>query len=318
MGDDACHMSSTGSGGGAAGPGALSRVLLKLGLLLAAFSFTSWWVSHTILDVSRTEKVTHVVLSDGDFRSFVAREISPSVSAAVPTASIDQALAAVESGAVGPVSTTPTSASTSAPTATTTPSTSEGADQLNSRLAAVLGRPAVERQLENFIVDLHKALLGKSDQPAVLSQATVTQIVTAAMPSLPSTALTGLHDITVNPPKIGALSTARTLLQDKFGLLVAVAAVVLFAGIILSKNRRASTNTIGRWLIGISLVHLLVLWVIPVVIVPAVTKSPWASLIAAVARALSAGLLVVLVMLFVAGVAILAGNRFTPRSPPAG
>ena len=69
-------------------------------------------------------------------------------------------------------------------------------------------------------------------------------------------------------------------------------------------------RTVGRWLIGISLVHLVVLWVIPVLIVPAVTSSPWAALIAAVAKALSAGLLAGLIVLFVAGVGILVIDRF--------
>jgi hypothetical protein len=291
----------------------VSRILLRLGMLLAGLAFTSWWVTHTVFDTSRTEKVTHAVLSDGDFRSFLAREISPSVSAAVPLGSIDQALASVEAGSLPTVPTTslPTTDSSAVPVA--------GVDttaHLNSRLAAVLGQPDVEKQLENFVVAIHKGLLGRSSRPAVLSQATVTQIVTAAMPSLGATDLVKLHDITVNPPRIGALSTTRTLLQDKFGLLVAVAAVLLFAGIIVAKNRRAATNMIGRWLIGISVIHLLVLWVIPVVVVPAVTNSPWASLIASVARALSGGLLTGLIVLFVVGLAILIGNRFVARPAP--
>jgi len=143
----------------------------------------------------------------------------------------------------------------------------------------------------------------------VLSQADVTRIVTAAFPGVPADELAGLNGVSVTPPKVGALSSLRRLVHNKFGLLVALAAVSLAGAVALSRNRRRSLAMVGRWLIGISLAHLLVLWIIPVYLVPAVTSSPWASLIAAVARALSAGLLTGLIVLFVAGVGIVIADR---------
>ena len=97
-----------------------------------------------------------------------------------------------------------------------------------------------------------------------------------------------------------------------------MAALFLGGAIVLSRDKRQTLRTVGRWLIGISLVHLLVLWVVPVLIVPAVTSSPWASLIAAVAKALSAGVLAGLVLLFVAGVGILVVDRFVGNPNRAG
>jgi hypothetical protein len=273
MGDNASHMGVAGSTGGSRGVGAISRLLLHLGMLAAALSFTSWWVSHTILDVSRTQRVTHAVLADSDFRAFVAGEISPMIQEEVP-------------GVVVPTA------------------------ALQSRVATVLDDPGVRSQLETFVVDIHKGLLGERDQPAVLDQPTLARIVTAAVPSIPPEDLAQLHAVSINPPRLGPLSTTRKLLQDKFGLLVAVAALLLVGGVALSGNRRQALSLIGRWLIVISLVHLVFLWAIPVLILPAVTSSPWASLIAAVAKALSAGLLTGLVILFVAGVGLLVINRF--------
>jgi hypothetical protein len=254
----------------ARGPGVVSRLLLSVGMLLAGLSFTCWWLSHTILDVSRTQRVTHAVLADGDFRTFLAGKISPMVGLTLP-----------------------------------------GADQhaVDSQLADVLGRPEVQTQLEGFIVDVQRNLLGETDAPAVLSQADITRIVTAALPDVPANELAALSGVSVNPPKVGALSSLRRLVHNKFGLLVALAAVSLAAAVALSRNRRQTLATVGRWLIGISLVHLLVLWIIPVYLVPAVTSSPWASLIAAVARALSSGLVTGLVILLVAGVGIVVADR---------
>jgi hypothetical protein len=67
-------------------------------------------------------------------------------------------------------------------------------------------------------------------------------------------------------------------------------------------------------LLGISVVHLLVMWVIPVVVVPQLSNSPWANLVASVARALNAGLVLGLVLLAGAGVACLLVDVFV-RAP---
>jgi hypothetical protein len=217
------------------------------------------------------------VLADADFRTFVAGEIAPMVQDVAP-------------GAVT-------------------------SDELQDRVAAVLADRSIQDQLETFVVDVHKGLLGRTDQPAVLSQATVTQIVSAALPGLPPADVADLHPVTINPPRISALTTLRTLLLDKFGLLAGVAAILLLGSMIVSRNRRHTVHLIGRWLIGLSLAHLLVLWIIPVFVIPAVSSSPWVALIAAVARALSGGLVTGLIALLVIGVGVLLADRFVVRRP---
>jgi len=78
----------------------------------------------------------------------------------------------------------------------------------------------------------------------------------------------------------------------------------------LSKDRNGTVKLVAKWLIGISVAHLLVLWVVPVLILPHVSHSPWVGLVSAVAGALSAGIVVVLIVLAVLGVVLLLADRF--------
>src|SRR5690349_24780941 len=105
---------------------AVSRVCISVGMLFAALAFASWWTSHTILDSSRSRRVTDAVLSSAEVRSFVAEHVA-AATAAVPAASTER---------------------------------------FTRNLDAVLARRDIRLKLEQFVVDAHERLLGTRAQPA--------------------------------------------------------------------------------------------------------------------------------------------------------
>ena len=260
-----------------AGRGTTSRLLVHVGMLCAALAFTSWWTSHTILDTGRTRRVTDAILSSADLRHYVAQRIASATAPAVGTTK---------------------------PTGTYT-----------NRLDAVLARRDIQLKLEQFVVDAHKRLLGERTEPAVLDQETVRTLVTAAVPNMSPADVAKVHAVRFDVPQAQALMKSRQAFAHRFWLYLLAALVLLTIGIAITDDRRASVKLIGKWLIGITIVHLAVLWFLPVLIVPAVTTNPWAHLVAAVARALGAGIATGLVVLAVVGVACLFVDRFIPRRP---
>ena len=60
-------------------------------MALATLAFASWWTSHTILDTSRTRRVTTTVLESADLRHYLSREIAPAVASAVGQPSLNVA-----------------------------------------------------------------------------------------------------------------------------------------------------------------------------------------------------------------------------------
>jgi hypothetical protein len=266
--------------------GGFARLLVHFGMLLATLAFASWWTSRTILDPSRTRRVTTTVLEDADLRHYVAHEIAP-----------------VVASAVGPQKLSTATGGTQAANA--------AAEQ---RLSAVLDNPGIRTRLETFIVDAHERLIGLRAQPAVLDKGTVDQIVHAALPTLSAAELAKIPPVKVDVPQVAALNHSRNALHHRFWPFTLGALILLGAALAFGQDRRSTVKLIGRWLIGISVVHLVVLWIVPVMIVPRVTTNPWASLVAAVARALNAGLVTGLVVLAVAGVVCMFVDLFIPAT----
>jgi hypothetical protein len=247
-------------------------------MLLAALAFASWWTSHTILDAGRTRRVTDAVLENSVVRTYLADRVAAAVAPAVASRN-------------------------GRPTDQTA---------LATRLEDVLNRSNIRAKLEQFIVDAHDTLIGARTQPAVLDQATVRTLVTAAMPTLTTQELDRIHAVKFDVPRVGALSSSRDALAHRFWLYLVGALVLLVAAFAMSRDRRATLKIVGAWLVGISVVHLFVLWILPVVLLPRFSDNPWANLVSAVARALNAGIVSGLIVLAIAGAACLLVDRLVP------
>jgi hypothetical protein len=256
----------------------VSKLFIHFGMLCAALAFASWWTSHTILDTSRTRRVTEAVLESADLRRFVADHI----------------------------------ASATAPAVGVTASAAKTKGAYSNHLDAVLARRNIQLKLEEFVVEAHKRLLGERTKPAVLDQATVRTIVAAAVPAASQADLAKVHAIRFDVPKSQALFQGQETLAHRFWLYFLGAVALLTAGLVMTDDRRGAVKLIGKWLIGITVAHLLVLWIIPVMIVPAVTTNPWAHLMAAVAHAVGAGIVTGLVVLALVGVVFLFADHFIP------
>src|SRR3954464_9230991 len=129
-------------------------------MLCAALAFASWWTAHTILDTGRTRHVAEAVLESADVRHFVANHIA---SATAPAVGVKAA--AATNGVY------------------------------TNRLEAVLARRNIQLKLEQFVVDAQERLIGERSQPAVLDQATVRTLVTAAFPSVRGADLAKVHAV---------------------------------------------------------------------------------------------------------------------------
>jgi hypothetical protein len=249
-------------------------------MLCAALAFASWWTTHTILDTARTRRVTEAVLESEDVRHFVAQHIAAATAPAVGVTANNQSTAKVA---------------------------------YTNHLDAVLARPAIQSKLEQFVVDAHERLLGERTQPAVLDQATVRTLVTAAFPSVRGAELAKVRAVRFDVPQSQALFKSREALAHRFLLYFLGALVLLTVGLVTTDDRRSTVKLIGKWLVGITVAHLIVLWVVPVMILPAVTTNPWAHLVAAVAHAVGAGIVTGLVVLALVGIVFLLVDLFLPK-----
>jgi hypothetical protein len=276
-------LSSTSNGG----------FFVHFGMVLAALAFASWWTTNTILDTARTRRVTEAVLENENLRHHVAGLIAPIAAQAVSPVSLATATGTRAGGA------------------------NASSDALNQRVNAVLDRKDIRTNLEQFVVDAHDRLLGQGTGPAVLARPTVDAIVHAAIPTLPAAELAKIPPVRIDVPKAAPIAASRSALRNRMWLYTLGAIVLLAIALVTTRDRRATLKIIGAWLLGISAFHLIVLWVLPVLVLPNVTSNPWVGMVSGVARALGADLVAGLVVLTALGLGLLFIDRFVPATATA-
>jgi hypothetical protein len=247
-------------------------------MLLCGIAFTGWYAQHTVLDTTRTERVATTVLSDATVRNFVAGEVEPVIASASPT------------------------------TAAAVP---------GAQLSATLADPAIQQDLSQFVGDIHRRVIGVGAGPVTLDKTAVDRLVTAAEPTISPAELAKIPPVTFTVPRAASLNSSRRIIADHWWLFGLVGLAMVVGGVATAADRRNAVKVIGKWLIGLSLVQLLFLWVVPVWIVPAATNNVWALVVSKVARALNGGLVVGLFVICAVGVAALFVDLFLPKTEGA-
>ncbi|MBS1836849.1 MAG: hypothetical protein JST64_04035 [Actinobacteria bacterium] len=273
--------------------GGTAQLLTHLGMALAALAFASWWTTHTVYDTTRTRRIAAIVLASPDLRSYVAEKIAPVVVQALPPGS---------------------------PAAT--PAAPLSSDQLATGISNALGRAEVQQGLVEFVGQLHDRLIGVGTGPVVLDQHIVQELAGAADPNLTSADLAKIPSASIPIPQQAGLAAGTSTMRSRWPWYALGAVGLLVAALVVTGDKRATLQLIGRWLIGISVVQLLVLYVVPVWIVPRVTSNPWADLVASVVREWGAPMVTGLALLAAAGVVFVVADHLVPshdgeHAPPA-
>jgi len=265
--------------------GSTAQLLTHLGMALAAMAFASWWTTHTVYDTTRTRRIAAIVLTSPELRSYVADKIAPVIVQALPPG-ID-------------------AASSTAPL---------NADQLATGISDALGRPEVQQGLVDFVGELHDRLIGIGSGPVVLDQHIVQELAGAADPNLTLADLAKIPAASIPIPQQAGLSAGSGAMRSRWPWYALGSAALLSAAIVVTSDRRATLQLIGRWLIGISVVQLLVLYVVPVWIVPRVTSNPWADLVASVIREWGATMITGLAVLAAGGAVCVVADHLVPSN----
>ena len=171
--------------------------------------------------------------------------------------------------------------------ATASPSTAGAVT--GSQLADTLADPTIQADLTRFVGDIHRRVVGVGTGAVTLDAAAVDRLVTAAEPTISPAELAKIPPVSFDVPRAGGLNSSRRLVADHWWLIGLVGLAMVAAGVATTDDRRDAVKVIGRWLIGLSLVQLLFLWVIPVWVVPAATDNVWALVVSKVACALEGG-----------------------------
>jgi hypothetical protein len=168
----------------------------------------------------------------------------------------------------------------------------------------VQGRLAADdlSYLTSFVAEVHSAAVGSGPSEIALTTDMLSPLVGDKVAQV-VVDKTGGASITV--PVVKPLRSARDHLTPWLRGLLTVCLSAVAAAFILHPNRPAVFRRIGWWLLGLTAWQLLLTWVVPRYVVPAVTNNPWALLAGEVATASAVEMRPALIGLAVAGFASL-------------
>jgi hypothetical protein len=181
---------------------------------------------------------------------------------------------------------------------------------VESAAQTALVQPAIATAFSDVLRDIHARLIGQETGPATIPPDLVVR-------ATGNPAAAQLPPVTVDVPTFDALDTTRRALHRSIPLLATGAVVLALLGLLFHPSKAAALRIIGAWLIGASIVELVIAYTLPVLLLPALVDSPYAELVAEVDKATIGPLVGVLVMLVGAGVGCLVAGSWLDRPPAA-
>ncbi len=177
---------------------------------------------------------------------------------------------------------------------------------VQSAADATLVRPEIANAFASVLRDIHSRLIGQTTGPVIVSPELVAR-------AIGNPAASQLAPVSIDIPTFDALNTTRKTLHDVIPILIYVAVVLVFLGVLIHSSKPAALRVLGAWFLAASVIELLVAYALPVLVLPALVDSPYADLVAEVDKATLGPLVGVLIMLAGAGVACLVAGAWLDR-----
>lgn len=160
--------------------------------------------------------------------------------------------------------------------------------------------------MSQIVTDAHAKLIGERDAPVQISAAQLVQLTR-------NESVAGVPPIELPVEEVGVLDTARRALDWAVPIAAIVGGVALLLGLIAHPRKADAVFGIGMFCIIAGVVAMLLGYVVPVHVIPALTDNVWAPAIPAIAEHALPVVAAVSVVLVAAGLALMIGAAAARR-----
>lgn len=177
---------------------------------------------------------------------------------------------------------------------------------LHDRVTYIAGTAAGAELLSKVVHDAHAVLIGAQEGPVTMTPA---QLVDATQNQAAAVA----KPVVIEVPRVGALGVVRTALH----WLIPISAIATLALVVLAlaarPERSALFRSVGLALLLLALVTMVLGYLVPKFLVPALTDDPWANAPARLADDMLPVLIVLELLLVGGALALLVGTGMMRR-----
>ncbi len=158
-------------------------------------------------------------------------------------------------------------------TAAGVPITEEQVDEIVRRQTHSPGGIAL---LQDLVTQAHAKVIGQSSAPVV--------ITTQQLVSMFGSAAAGLQPVEIPVPEVKPLSWLQDTLDSTVPMAVTVAIIAAVLSFLVDSDKAASLRGIGVGLVLIALAMMVIGYVLPVLVAPHLTSSPWVDAVPEIAK----------------------------------
>jgi hypothetical protein len=177
---------------------------------------------------------------------------------------------------------------------------------LQNRILQVAGTNAGAELLAGIIADAHAHLIGSSDKPVQITSEELVEVVRDQRAFLAPA-------VKLSVPRVAALSAMRQILNWLVPIAGGFALLLIILGFAAHPEKSELFRSMSLLLFGMALLLVVIGYVVPAFIVPAITRSVWAGILPRLARDSLAVLLGIVLLLSAGGLACLAGASASKR-----
>ena len=179
-------------------------------------------------------------------------------------------------------------------------------EQVAGTVDAVVSTTAGANLMRQLVTDAHARLIGERDEPVQITPAQLVELTRDER-------VGGLPPIELPVEEVGVLDTTRRALDWAVPIAAIAGVVALLLGVVAHPRKADAVFGIGMFCIIAGVLTMLLGYVVPVHLVPAVTDNVWAPAIPAVAEYALPVVIVVSVVLVAAGLALMIGAAAARR-----
>jgi hypothetical protein len=179
-------------------------------------------------------------------------------------------------------------------------------EQVQATAESVLSTAAGAEVMRQLIADAHAKLIGAREEPVQITTAQLVQLTLNEQ-------VGGLPPIELPVEEVAVLDTIRRALGWAVPIAAAIGAVALLLGLIAHPRKADAVFGIGMFCIIAGVLTIVLGYVVPVHLFPALTDNVWAPAIPAIAEYALPLVIVVSVVLVAVGLALMIGAASARR-----
>ncbi len=171
-------------------------------------------------------------------------------------------------------------------------------DAVRATVEQVAATSAGAALMQQIVTDSHARLIGARDEPVEITSSDLVQIVRDERAG-------SLPPVEIPVEEVRALSITRAVLGWAVPIAAIVGGVAFLLGLVAHPRRADAVFGVGTFCIFAAVFAVLLGWVLPVHVAPAINDSPWLLIIPAVADHNLPFVIVAAATLFIGGVALM-------------